>query len=62
MPSIHTSLRTALIVHADNTMACTEDEEPSACRGRSLRHEGDAIRCWSWMLSGYNYCCVQSAS
>jgi hypothetical protein len=38
----------ALIVHADNTvMACTEDEEPGGCRGRDLRHEGDAIRCWT---------------
>jgi hypothetical protein len=50
----------ALIVHADVTvMVCTEDEEPEGCRGRDLRHEGDAIRCWTWTLTGCNYCGVQ---
>jgi hypothetical protein len=50
----------ALIVQADDTvMACSEDEEPDGCRGRDLRHEGDAIRCWTWTLSGCNYCGVQ---
>jgi hypothetical protein len=50
----------ALIVHADNTvMACTEDEEPGGCRGRELRHEGAAIRCCTWTLTGCNYCGVQ---
>jgi hypothetical protein len=47
----------ALIHDADNTvMACTEDEEPGGCHGREVRHEGDAIRCWTWTLSGCNYC------
>jgi hypothetical protein len=50
----------ALCVHADNTvMACTEDEEPSGCRGGDLRHDGDQFRCWTWTLSGCNYCGVQ---
>jgi hypothetical protein len=50
----------ALIVHADDTVtACTEDEEPDGCRGRDLRHEGDAIRYWTWTLSGCNYCGAQ---
>jgi hypothetical protein len=41
------------IVHADDTvMACTEDEEPGGRQGRDLRHDGDAIRCWTWTLPG----------
>jgi hypothetical protein len=51
----------ALIVHADVTvMACTEDEEPEGCRGRDLRHEGDAIRCWTRTLTGCNYSGIHS--
>jgi hypothetical protein len=50
----------ALIVHADNTvMACTNDDDQDGCHGRELRYEGDAIRCWTWTLSGCNYCGVQ---
>jgi hypothetical protein len=50
----------ALIVHADTTvMACTEDDDQDGCHGRDLRHDGDAIRCWSWTLSGCNYCGMQ---
>jgi hypothetical protein len=50
----------ALIVHADNTvMACTNDDDQDGCRGRDLRHDGDPVRCWSWTLSGCNYCGIQ---
>jgi hypothetical protein len=50
----------SLIVLADGTvMSCTE-EERDGFRGRDLRHEGDAVRCWTWTLSGCNYCGVQS--
>jgi hypothetical protein len=46
----------ALIVDTDNTfIACAEDDEPERCRGRDLRHEGDAVRCWTWTLTGCNH-------
>jgi hypothetical protein len=45
----------ALIVHADDTvMSCTDDDERDGCRGRDVRHEGDLVRCWDWMLTGCN--------
>jgi len=51
----------SLIVHADGTVAgCTLDDDEEGCRGRELRHEGDPIRCWVWMLAGCNYCGVHN--
>jgi hypothetical protein len=49
----------AIIACADNTMACTNDDDQDGCQGRGLRHEGDTIRCWTWTLSGCNDCGVQ---
>jgi hypothetical protein len=50
----------ALILHADTAvMVCTNDDDQDGCHGRDLRHEGDQIRCWTWMPSSCNYCGVQ---
>ena len=51
----------ALILHADGTIAgCTLDDDDDGCRGQDLRHEGDPIRCWVWMLAGCNHCGVHN--
>lgn len=46
----------SLILHADGTVAaCTEDDEPDACAGRDVRHEGDPKTCVAW-YGGCNRC------